>query len=150
MAQERKAKPMGAFFKFTEIGQSVAGKIAEFKNGADNVFMIIDSPVLRSSKKEKPVQYLTAAVGLATDIATKIDRRKDAGKYFYIEYNDTEPTTKGSPKKLFKVLEITPQEFHSLEQMSERRTSDPYTTHNTAIDDDKPEVTDNAQDDLPF
>lgn len=113
MAQERTVRPMGAFFKFTRIGQWAAGKVAR-GNETENGPFIVFEPVLIHAEDGPPRMYESAAIGLSTDLSLKIDYKLDVGNLLLIEFADTEPTKKGSPKKVFRVSVLTPAELTNL------------------------------------
>ena len=111
MAQERQAGPMSSFFKFTEIGQVAAGFVKRHFSGDNGDAFVLAPAVLRETATGQPKTYHGAAVGLSTDMLRKVDTRADVGKFLSLQFIGTEPSKKGSPTKLFKVLELTAGEF---------------------------------------
>jgi hypothetical protein len=153
MPQEREAAPMGAFFKFTELGQSIAGRIAKYGNHEQNGPFVTLAPVLVwPSRGGKPMRYLTAAVGLSTDLKLKV-RAEDVGTFMSFTFRDTEPTTKGAALKRFKVLTLTGEEMRELAADADPRYKDePYRAPQKAAGViSTPAGTEDAEDDgLPF
>jgi hypothetical protein len=149
MATQRTAAPMSAFFKFTKIGQKIAGRIHQYRTNDQGGFVILRPAILRDSRSDTFHAYESAAVGLATDLKLKITQR-DEGKYISVEWTDQEPTKKGSPRKIFDVLELSGDEMKTLAagaDMSHRtelyrgRDGDANAAGDQTIPDD---------DDLPF
>lgn len=148
MPQEREAPQMGSFFKFQELGQAVAGKVAKYavhdKNGP---FITMSPVIIWPSKGEQPQRFLTCAIGLSQDLRLKI-HADDVGKFISMSFREKEPTTKGSPLKRFRVEELSLAEITELANANVNDTCKalPYTTQlpQSADDDDK------ADDDLPF
>lgn len=149
MAMERKAKPMGNFFKFTEIGQMACGKVRAFRSSENGDFVILEPAIIRPSKDGKLACYATAPIGLSTDMLQKVDARSDVGKLLLFKFVGKEPTKKGSPLKVFEVLDLEQHEYDQLLNRSEDHSSEPYMTapRNDATGDDP--LAD-SQDDLPF
>lgn len=155
MAKERETKPMAAFFKFTEVGQMAAGVVSNVRQTENGSFFVIDKAVLRDSRKAKPVLYQSAAVGISTDIGLKTNGKEEIGKTLLIEFQDTEPTTKGSKKKVFRVLELTGAEFEKLLTTCDISKKDqPYKVDAPAAQSDAledfPNALNDEDDDLPF
>jgi hypothetical protein len=153
MAKERETKPMAAFFKFTEVGQMAAGVVSNVRQTENGSFFVIDKAVLRDSRKAKPVLYQSAAVGISTDIGLKTNGKEEISKTLLIEFQDTEPTTKGSKKKVFRVLELTGSEFEKLLTTCDISKKDqPYKGAETPAEQtdgfDGPQ--NDEDDDLPF
>lgn len=148
MPKEREATPMGSFFKFTELGQSVAGKIAKYavhdKNGP---FVTISPVIIWPSRSGQPQQFSTCAVGLSVDLRMKI-HENDVGKFLSMSFREKEPTTKGSPLKKFRVEELTTEEMVELANANVDKTNKalPYTTTAPMAQDDG----DDDTEDLPF
>lgn len=115
MATEREAHPTAksSFIKFNHTGQRIAGKLFKFGTSDNGDFVVIKELHIKDWQPDAPWQLLdSAAVGLLADIGAKLESQKDVGKYFYIQYVDNEATKRGSMKKLFRVLELTMQEFN--------------------------------------
>lgn len=116
MATERVAKELAEFFKFRQIGQVVIGYVdAEGVSGQYGTRYIVMEPVLiRVTPEAAPQQFGSVALGLSADLLSKINPKKDIGRCLSIEYVKDEPSPKGNPKRIFKVLELTAQEFTAL------------------------------------
>lgn len=114
MATERNSKTMAEFFKFTQIGQAVAGLITSFKTSENGPFALFEPVLIRDNPDEPPKRYAGVAVGLSTDLKIKLDMQQDVKKFFSIEFAEKEPTSKGSDRKIFRVLELTRDEMKAL------------------------------------
>jgi hypothetical protein len=116
MANEREAQTNRApFHKFTEIGQALAGRVTKFGNNDNGAFIELHPVLSREERGGAWVREDAAiAVGLATDLGMKIDGRADMNKYLLIEFTDTEPSKRGQPKKIFRVLDLTLKEIVGL------------------------------------
>jgi hypothetical protein len=127
MATERNAKPLSEFFKFNELGDMVCGKVAEVRSSANGPFLVIERALLRRGRKGQIEAYASVAVNVASDMRGKVDLRGDAGKLMMFIYNDTEPTKHDSDKKIFRVLEITGEDFRKvLADADTSHMNDPY------------------------
>lgn len=139
MPKEREAPQMGSFFKFTELGQSVAGKIAKYavhdKNGP---FVTIAPCIIWPSRSGQPQQFATCAIGLSMDLRMKI-HADDVGKFMSMSFREKEPTAKGSPLKRFRVEELTQAEMVELARGNIDKTNKalPYTTTTPSTPDDE-------------
>lgn len=110
MATERNAKTMAEFFKFRRIGQTVAGRVTEHKPGKPGMGeFIVMSPAIIAANGTMH-RYKAVAIGLTTDLAAKISP-SDKGQFLSLSFVDTEPTDKGSERKIFKVLVLTKDEM---------------------------------------
>jgi len=151
MATERNAAPMAAFFKFTKKGQKIAGVIESYKTNDKGGFISLRPALLRDDRNGVFQAYAGAAVGLATDLKFKITEH-DTRKAVSIEWIDSEPTKKGSPKKIFRVEMLEREELiglahgadmsHRQEQYRGREDDD-----DSIPSDDTSSIDD---DDLPF
>lgn len=143
---------MSGFFKFTQIGQAVAGRITRFAQGdSDKGPFIALSPVMVSNERGAVMQqWESCAVGLSTDLALKISER-DVGSLVTITFKDKEPTTKGSPRKIFTVMELSVDEMRELAATTDKsHRSEPYPNR---ADEKTPAANNTAgadDDDLPF
>lgn len=147
MPTERNVRPMSGFLKFTKIGESVAGKIEKYMSGGENGPFVIIAPALvgRNGKVE---QWGSVAVGLTTDLKLKVTK-DDEGKFLGFRFKETEPTTKGSQKKIFSVVEYTLDEIRELSNTADKtHKSEPFPKDNTPAANNAAGVDDD--DDLPF
>ena len=151
MAKEREAKPISSFFKFTDIGDMAAGTIREFRKSQFGEFFVLSPAFLRRGRKGKVERYESAAITIASDMISKIDSSKDKGLSLSITFDDTEPTKKGSPKKLYKVLELEPQEQKQLASTADNEHRDEaYIVSKSEADDSGIPADDDDDDDLPW
>ena len=160
MARERTVAPMSGFFKFTKIGQSVAGMIRDHRtvrtSDGESTFIVM-RPVLihdGSKKSGSPLyeRYESAAIGLSTDLKLKI-KANDVGGIVRITFTDTEASRKGNPRKIFLVEDLDNAEIRALNETAghdndatpyfppEEKKSEPGSPLDETGDDD---------DDLPF
>lgn len=115
MAKERTEKPLPEFVKITKVGQTVAGKITRFGKGSlGTYFAILEPGLLRDVEGGQWDMFGSFAVNLSTDMIRKVDPAKDSGKFFVFKFASTEQTSKGGTKKIFKVLELEPDEEREL------------------------------------
>src|SRR4051812_5099305 len=101
MANEREAvTTLAPFHKFTYVGQALAGFVFKASKNDNGDFIVFRPALLRherAGKFENRVDEI--AVGLTTDLGMKIDTKADINKFLVIEFHDTEPSTRGQPKK---------------------------------------------------
>lgn len=115
MAQDREAQTsLAAFYKFTTVGQSVAGLVSKTGHNDNGDFIVLAPALFRHERTAAFERSDELAVGLTTDLGMKIDPRNDKGRFLLIEFDDTEPTKRGQPKKLFRVVELTRTEIIGL------------------------------------
>lgn len=147
MPQERTTAPLGSFYKFTKIGQKVAGIIKRYGTGENGPFVNMEPVLIRDGKGEQFQAFLTCGVGLSTDLNLKVNQN-DVGKAVSFEFVDTEPTKKGSNKKIFRVHILDRAELVELASDADRSNrNSPYIRQ--ASNDPENDVTDD-NDDLPF
>lgn len=147
MATERNAGILAEFFKFSQLGSKVAGRVREFKSSDNGPFVVFEPCVIREGRNGTPTRYHSVAVGLTTDLRMKLHTPHDAGKFFALEFREKEPTSKGSDRKLFKVEELSLEEMRELAALAEQSTDGVYrkpTASNALVE--------NGEDDeeLPF
>ena len=120
MAQERASREMAEFFKFSHIGQSVVGFVETFGAGGQyNTKYALFEPVLIRESDSGPLRrFGSVAIGLSADLLSKLNVNRDAQQYFGIKYIDNEPTGKGSPKKIFRVMKLEEREFLRLAEQA--------------------------------
>jgi hypothetical protein len=125
--QERKSAPLSDFYKFTVIGQCAVGRVDKFiPASGDMSSIIVLSPVLLTKDGGGLEQWERAAIGLSTDLSQKITAR-DLGKDLMLSFRDTEPTTKGSKKKIFGVFELSIAEIRELAESADKtHRQEPY------------------------
>lgn len=120
MAKEREAKPgarvLPEFIKLTRVGQSVAGKIVKFDKNENGDFFTLAPVFVREKLGGVWLRYDAAAFGITADIARKIDDDPtlEVNRWLVFYFKDTEATTRGTKKKLFKVSELEPAEVKAL------------------------------------
>lgn len=150
MATERTVAPMASFFKFTKIGQSIAGLISKYATNEQGGFIVLRPALIREDRASAYCGYDGAAVGLATDIRLKITD-KDTNKYVRIEFVDKEPTKKGSPRKIFRVELLERAELIALARDADMSNRDKqYAGRAGGHDDEMANEAAEEQDDLPF
>lgn len=156
MATERERRKMSSFFKFSEIGDTIAGQIKEFRQSQYGTFFVLSPVFVKRGRNGTVERYQSAACKLASDMLSQIDADKDKGAAVSITYYDSEPTSKGSPKKLFRVLDLDQADINKLSKAADNtHRDDPYIAPDakqsaTSFDDDKSEIADDDDDDLPF
>lgn len=151
MATERNGGTMAEFFKLVKFGQKVIGRIDEYheaRNG-NSAFVVISPVLIREEPKDAVMtRYHGVAIGLTTDLVRKVTD-KDIGHFLSIEYVSSEPTNKGSPRKIFRVLELEKMEM--LELAREAAAVDGvYKAPARTIAADGEQAADDDGDDLPF
>lgn len=114
MGQQREAATMAEFFKFKKIGQGVAGRIIEFKKSNNGDFIVLSPVLVKDNREGGWTRYYSLALGLTTDIKMKLIPEQDKGAMFAFYYVDNQPTTKGSPRKVFVVEKLEKQEIAEL------------------------------------
>lgn len=148
MGQERAVAPMGGFFKFTAIGQQVIGVVKRYGTGDNGPFIVMEPALARETKADELRSWQSLAVGLSTDLALKV-QQGDVGKYFSLRFKDTEPTKKGSRKKIFEVLELDRDELVQFAAGADRTNRNvPYSRADASLEDDSHSASED--DDLPF
>lgn len=110
MPTERKSQPLAAFFKFTKRGQQIAGKVSLHRVTENGPMVVFTPAVIRHDKSGPMMAFASVALGLSTDLRFKIGEG-DKGKYFSVEFIETEWTAKDSEKKIFRVLELSREEI---------------------------------------
>lgn len=146
MAKELHAPPLAKFFKFREIGEATAGKVSR-------VSMTDNGPILTFAPFAVKIEgkwfaWGDGAVGLSTDLKVKLTNpATKVGKFLYFDFKDTEPTKKGSKRKIFRVMELSAQEYANIvAKAGANVTSDPYPGASEAeaedIDATEPETDD--------
>lgn len=151
MAKERTVRPMSGFFKFTTIGQSVAGKIEKYNPGGENGPFVVIAPALVATGG-KVHQWASVAVGLSTDLRLKVSP-SDEGSFMGFRFKETEPTTKGSKKKIFSVVEYDSAEIRELAATADKtHRNDPYKDENAPAASNAAGThgAEDDEDDLPF
>lgn len=148
MAVERESREMAEFFRFDRIGQSVVGWLETFGQGGQygTKYALFEPVVIRESEQSPLRQFGSVAIGLSADLLSKLHPTRDTGKYFGVKYIGTRPSGKGSPTKLFKVMELSEKEFL---RMQEQANADLATVPYKA--EDKPgDAPEEFDDDLGF
>lgn len=150
MPTKREAQPMSEFFKFHSPGQAVAGQIDKFGHSGqfDTDFMVLAPAIIKQDRGSTPKLYGSVAVGLSADLLSKINQQKDTGIYVSVEFTHTEPSKKGSPKRIFEVNELSESEFTKLESRATREFSG--NAYKKERDDSVPPNALEDDDDLPF
>lgn len=151
MATERTVAPMASFFKFTKLGQAVAGKIEKYAHNEQGGFIVLRPALVRDDRGEVFQGFDGAAVGLATDIRLKI-QATDVNKFVRIEFVDKEPTAKGSPRKIFRVELLERAELVEIAKHADMTNRDKqYAGRGGAnADDTSSEASEDDDLDLPF
>lgn len=124
--QERTAGPMAGFFKFVAQGQAIAGLVKRHFNGDNGHAFILSPCVILSPDTGETKMYDAAAVGLSTDMLIKVDVHADIGKVLFFKFVSTEPSAKGSPRKIFQVGVLSPGEFDKMTMRVHSRVKDVY------------------------
>ncbi len=153
MARTREAAPMAGFFKFTKVGQSVAGHVHDYRtvptSDGKSTFITL-RPVLINDqiKREDGIKFRrfeSCAIGLSTDLRLKITE-KDKGAFLRITFSDKEASRKGNPRKIFIVEELEPSEMRAIDETADKSAqTEPY----YATSDEK-KTDDDNDDELPF
>lgn len=112
MAQQREATNLAEFVKFAAVGAAIFGVITRQGENGNGGFVIMSPAGYRANGKDKFQRYEEVAVGLTTDLASKI-RREDTGKIMLFVFAGTKPTSK-DPLKLFNVFELSGAEAKAL------------------------------------
>jgi len=150
MPTKREPRELSEFFKFTTIGQVVAGKIEKFGRAGqyDTQYMILEPACIRETEDGNPRKFGGVAIGLSADLLAKINPRSDSGTYISIQFTGREPSGKGKPRKIFEVLELREDEYTRLE----KRASGEYANNVYRSDRDSDELSDADEDGdgLPF
>lgn len=140
---------MAEFFKPKTIGQALVGRISEFLPDKGNgPFIVLEPVILKEDPKGGYVRYHSLALGLSTDLRFKLREQNHKGQWVSVEFVDTEPTSKGSPKKIFKVMQLTNAEAADFSGMIERNAGDVYRKPVEQMRDEP--VSSDDDDDLPF
>lgn len=141
MPQEREAvRTLAEFVKFTTLGQAVAGRVKSSGKNDNGDFITVSPALVRKARGADWERFADVAVGLTTDLSMKVDSR-DVGKFLVLEFNDTEPSRKGQPKKLFRVFELSLAEMKGLVDGSFKLSDAQPAPKKDLLDED---------DDLPF
>lgn len=111
MPIERNAPKLAEFYKFTRVGQAVAGRITKIKHNDNGPIATVSPVLIRRSRNAKWERFAEVAIGLSTDARVKVDMARDTGKFMLFEFDSTEPTSKGSPRKIFRVAELSRDEM---------------------------------------
>ncbi len=141
MPQEREAvRTLAEFVKFTTLGSAVAGRVKLTGRNDNGDFITISPALVRKARGASWERFADVAVGLTTDLSMKVSAR-DVGKFLVLEFNDTEPSRKGQPKKLFRVFELSLDEMKGLVDGSFQLSEAAPKVQTDLLDED---------DDLPF
>lgn len=157
MPVERQSQPKTGFFKFTKKGQSVAGiarRPVTVKAGTadESTFLPMSTCIVFDGESKE--RYAFVNIGLGTDLRFKIDASCE-GKFMAITFTGTEQAKKGSPKKVFRVVEFDDSEADKNAANSlyagagTSHKNDAYPVDHVPIPDDIPDG-DDEQEDLPF
>ena len=158
MATERVAPPLSGFFKFSKVGQSVAGHIDSVRTvntqQGTSTFMVLRPVLIHDGNKAtgSPLyeRYWSCAIGLSADLRAKITER-DAGLYVRITYDRQEPTKKGNPKRVFLVEIMEGHEMRALnDKAGKEHAATPYFPETTGTRGESEHSGDEDEDDLPF
>lgn len=148
MATQRTAPTLAGFFKFTKVGQYIVGLMDGYRDTPTSGPIATFTPCIISDGNVKQA-WGSVAIGLSTDLKFKVERA-DRGRWFLIKFSDTEPTKKGSPRKVFTVATLD-----SMEEVKEMSEGVDMTHRNelypvaSAVFAGKGEA-DDSEDDLPF
>lgn len=112
MAQHRAAQNLAEFVKLNTIGAAIFGKIVSKSQNGNGDFVVMSPAGFRESAKSPFTRYEELALGLSTDLLSKI-ADSDKGKIILAVYVATKPTAK-SPMKLYNVWQIEPEEARAL------------------------------------
>jgi hypothetical protein len=120
MAQERESREMAEFFKFTKVGQSIVGWIETFGQGGQygTKYALFEPVLIRENESAPLRRFGSVAIGLSADLLSKLNINRDAQKYFGIKYIDNQPSGKGSPKKVFRVMQLEEREYLKLQEQA--------------------------------
>lgn len=169
MPIKREAPQFAGFFKITEHGQGIVGKLDVVrdigKGGEDVQLIAVMSPAVVFVKEKKKIvsyQWKAVTINLSGDLRRKIDTGgKDQGQFFQIVYKDDEPQAKGSPMKIFEVDQLSRKEMaehwngadttHANEPypQEERKTAPAKSGINGGASDEG-RTAEDEDDDLPF
>ena len=108
MAQSRTAQNLAEFVKLSTIGAAIFGKIVSKGQNGNGAFVTMAPAAFRASGGEKFARFGELAVGLSTDLASKVTDA-DVGKLMLFVFVATKKTAK-SPMKIFNVWELTGDE----------------------------------------
>lgn len=148
--KERNAGPMAGFFKFTAKGQAIAGIVKRHFNGDNGHAFILSPCVIKSEPDGETTTYQAAAVGLSTDMLIKVDVAADVGKCLLFEFVDTEASKKGSPRKIFRVGELTTGELDKMFTRAKTNIPEPYQPPSKTAAVESPSDMADEDDELPF
>lgn len=112
MAQSRAAQNLAEFVKLNTIGAAVFGKIISKGQNGNGAFVVMSPAGFRASGGERFGRFQELAVGLSTDLASKVNDG-DVGKLMLFVFVATKKTAK-SPMKIFNVWELTGDEARRL------------------------------------
>ncbi len=145
MANEREAvTTLAPFHKFTYLGQALAGFVHKASKNDNGEFIVFRPALLRHERGAKfDARVDEIAVGLTTDLGMKIDTRTDVNKFLVIEFHDQEPSTRGQPKKIFRVIELSREEMVGLRDGT-------FTLPEAVARKREPKAESASQNDLPF
>jgi hypothetical protein len=134
MATERVAPPLSGFFKFSKVGQSVAGRIDSIRTvtsaNGPSTFAVLRPVLIHDGNKTNgsPLyeRWESCALGLGADLRTKLSA-KDEGLYVRVTYTGQEPTKKESPKRVFLVEIMEGAEMRELnDKAGKDHAHEPY------------------------
>jgi hypothetical protein len=146
--QERNATPLAEYFKFRDKGQRVIGKVQKFFTNENGLSMVMSPVILWTKAKGTPQAYRNIAIGLTTDLRYKIIDPDDKDLWFSIELVGFEPSGKGAPRKMFKVLSLDENEVTAIAKESGADFSHKSDPFRNAVEGTGPIASDD--DDLPF
>lgn len=101
----RTARSLAEFVKFRAVGTCVFGYVSRAGKNANGDFVVLEPAAVRFSARERFEKYGELAVGLSTDLASKLSP-SDVGQYIFIAFVGTRPTSK-DPMKLYNVVPVT-------------------------------------------
>lgn len=114
MGTERKAPPMSGFFKMQQVGDAASGWLKSVITTKEaGTFGVFEPLCTRAHGQRKSTSWKSGAIGFSTDIRLKITK-KDEGRFFSLRLSELEDTSKGNPKKIFTILELSAEEFNTL------------------------------------
>jgi len=112
--------------------------------------MVLSPVLIRQSAEGTPQKFGSVAIGLSADLISKVNMRRDVGRYISVEFVMLEPTDKGADKKIFEVNELNMLEFSKLESRATGEyQGNAYKATRDAIEDESEALRDD-DDDLPF
>lgn len=158
MATERVAPPLSGFFKFSKVGQSIAGHVDSVRTvntqQGTSTFIVLRPVLIHDGHKANgsPLyeRYESCAIGLSADLRAKITER-DAGLYLRITYDRQEPTKKGNPKRVFLVEILEGHEMRALnDKAGKEHAATPYFPDSAGNRSESDDTGDDNEDDLPF